>query len=122
SDGRRRSLPGGVDEYLRLAADRDRGAGSPTGAAAGPRSGDPDARPVTVAGAAPALAGAAKRDAEKELSSLDRRLAKLGQQIAAQHTAFAEHDQSDYVGLGALQARMAELESETATLEERWLE
>jgi len=68
------------------------------------------------------LAGAAKRDAEKELASLDRRLAKLGERIAAQHTAFAEHDQSDYVGLGELQAQLAALEDETAALEERWLE
>ena len=66
--------------------------------------------------------GAARRDAEKELASLDRRLARLGDRIASQHTAFAEHDQSDYLGLGELQARLAELESETATLEERWLE
>ncbi|WP_420668759.1 ABC transporter C-terminal domain-containing protein, partial [Mesorhizobium japonicum] len=72
--------------------------------------------------ARPALVGAARRDAEKELASLDRRLARLGEQIAAQHAVFAEHDQSDYVGLGELQARLAELESETAVLEERWLE
>jgi hypothetical protein len=117
-DGRLRHLPGGVDEYLRLAAGRvgaERRIETREAAAGGL---DTPAAPT----ARPALAGAAKRDAEKELASLDRRLAKLGDQISAQHREFAEHDQSDYVGLGALQARLAELESETATLEERWLQ
>lgn len=114
-DGRLRHLPGGVDEYLALSAGRGgaerrpevSGRGVDTPAAPAPR---------------PALAGAARREAEKELAALDRRLARLGEQIAAQHAAFAEHDQSDYVGLGDLQSRLAELEAETAAAEERWLE
>jgi ATPase subunit of ABC transporter with duplicated ATPase domains len=117
-DGRLRHLPGGVDEYLKISADRGR---IPARIEASPAAnGDRD----TTAGppSRPALSGAAKRDTEKELASLDRRLAKLGETIAAQHAAFAAHDQSDYVGLGELQRRLAELESETATLEERWLE
>ena len=119
-DGRLRHLPGGVDEYLKLSADAGRAVAQRRleTAGAAPVGRDASASPA----ARPALAGAAKRDAEKELASLDRRLAKLGGQITAQHTAFAEHDQSDYVGLGTLQAKLAELESETATLEERWLE
>ena len=35
---------------------------------------------------------------------------------------FAGHDQSDYAGLGELQAKLAELEVEIEQLEERWLE
>ncbi|GMA96080.1 hypothetical protein GCM10025881_29040 [Pseudolysinimonas kribbensis] len=113
-DGHLRHLPGGVDEYLGLSAGRG----------AAERRIEPGIEPAEIASprTSGALAGAARRDAEKERAAIDRRLAKLGELIAAQHTAFAEHDQSDYVGLGALQSRLAELESETASLEERWLE
>jgi ABC transport system ATP-binding/permease protein len=119
-DGRLRHLPGGVDEYLALAGGRV-GGGAAMSRPPASRRGDLDTRPE-AAPRSPALQGAARRDAEKELASLDRRLAKLGERIAAQHAAFAAHDQSDYVGLGALQAELATLESETAALEERWLE
>jgi len=112
-DGRLRHLPGGVDEYLRLSSRRE--PTPETGVGAGVAA---EARN----GLGSKLQRAAKRDAEKELASLDRRLAKLGEAIAAQHAAFAAHDQSDYVGLGTLQTRLADLEAETAALEERWLE
>ncbi|MEO5921771.1 MAG: ABC-F family ATP-binding cassette domain-containing protein [Pseudolysinimonas sp.] len=113
-DGRLRHLPGGVEEYLKLRAHAGRGPskgaaggfGTPAGAAAQPAG----------------LTGAAKRDAEKELASTDRRLAKLADAIRASHEAFAAHDQGDYAGLGALQAELAKLESDAAALEERWLE
>jgi len=68
------------------------------------------------------LTGAARRDAEKELAATDRRLAKFADQIAAKHAEFAAHDQNDYLGLGKLQTELSALESETAQLEERWLE
>ena len=58
--------------------------------------------------------GAARRDAEKELAAIDRRLAKLADAIRSTHDEFAAHDQSDYAGLGALQAKLSELESEAA--------
>jgi predicted nucleic acid-binding Zn-ribbon protein len=75
-----------------------------------------------VAAAAPALAGAERRAAEKELSSIDRRLEKLQSQIAEQHERLARHDQSDYVGLGTLGDELAGLEASVAELETRWLE
>ncbi|MEO8261278.1 MAG: ABC-F family ATP-binding cassette domain-containing protein [Pseudolysinimonas sp.] len=107
-DGRLRHLPGGVDEYLKLRGSRQARPPAPV-------MGPVEIRPT-------ALAGAAKRDAEKELSSTDRRLAKLAGSIRSTHDEFAARDQSDYAGLGALQQRLAALESEHATLEERWLE
>ncbi|MGN6127692.1 MAG: ABC-F family ATP-binding cassette domain-containing protein, partial [Humibacter sp.] len=103
-DGHLRHLPGGVDEYLRLRALEERrdasaagdiGRGTSTGPAT---SGGPT-------GAGPAeesasgLTGAALRDAQKEVASLERRLGKLTERIDAARTALAEHDQSDYVGL-----------------------
>jgi ATPase subunit of ABC transporter with duplicated ATPase domains len=120
-DGRLRHLPGGVEEYLTLRALGGRAAA----AAAGSRPGSGSSAGLdapTSSAARPTLSGAAKRDAEKELAAIDRRLAKYGEQIAAKHTEFAEHDQGDYLGLGRLQAELSVLESDAARLEERWLE
>ena len=70
----------------------------------------------------PALSGADRRAAEKELSAIDRKLEKLQQQILQQHEVLARHDQSDYAGLGALSAQLQAVEAEVAELETRWLE
>jgi ATPase subunit of ABC transporter with duplicated ATPase domains len=104
--GHLRHLPGGVEEYLKL---RAAGGGVP-------------AKPSAVAPQPAGLSGAARRDAEKELAATDRRLAKLADAIRSTHAEFAVHDQSDYAGLGVLQGKLSELESEAAALEERWLE
>jgi len=108
-DGGLRHLPGGIDEYLRLAAHRT------TAAAA--------ERPRAPAAAQPqALAGAQRRAAEKELSAIDRRLAHLADRIGAKHAELAEHDQSDHVGIARLTQELRGLEDEVATTETRWLE
>ncbi|MGN6426605.1 MAG: ABC-F family ATP-binding cassette domain-containing protein [Leifsonia sp.] len=110
-DGRLRHLPGGVDEYLRLRHDQRRRAAE---------------RPATSAPASaaqtPGLSGAELRAAQKEVAAIERRLAKLAEQIDARRTALADHDQSDYVGLGEKMAAIRELEQETEKLEERWLD
>lgn len=111
-DGRLRHLPGGVDEYLRL-----RRAQGAVGAAASDAVASVASTPAT-----PSLSGAALRAAEKELSALDRRLAKVGDQVAAKHEELARHDQSDYQGLGRLTEELRTLEGEIADLETRWLE
>jgi ATP-binding cassette subfamily F protein uup len=103
-DGRLRHLPGGVDEYLRLAAKL----------AEMPRP-KPQAQ-------APAMSGAQRRAAEKELASVDRQLARLADRIAAKHTELAEHDQSDHVGITRLTEELRALETEVGTMEGRWLE
>ncbi len=100
-DGRLRHLPGGIDEYLRLAAEPVR-----TEAPAQTQSG----------------LGAALYANRKEIAAVDRKLAKVAEQISALHSEIAEHDHSDYPGLGALTARLRELESEKTELEDRWLE
>ncbi|RQP12023.1 MAG: hypothetical protein EAS51_04040 [Microbacteriaceae bacterium] len=122
--GRMRHLPGGVDEYLRLraSAPTPQGAGfdAPAGPAARPAGGGGSATARPAGGSA--LSGAERRAAEKELASVERRMAKVGDAIVAQHAAFAAADQSDYAELQRLQAGLAELEAESAALEERWLE
>ena len=109
-DGRLRHLPGGIDEYLRLAAHSAPSERSP-GAAAAPSAPEPQA-----------MSGAQRRAAEKELASVDRQLARLADRIAAKHTELAEHDQSDHVGITRLTAELRALEDEVGTLEGRWLE
>ncbi|WP_158865079.1 ABC-F family ATP-binding cassette domain-containing protein [Leifsonia sp. AG29] len=114
-DGALRHLPGGIDEYLRLRAAQSAAGTAPASASAASPSSTP-------AAASPALSGAALRTAEKELAALDRRLAKLGDQVAVKHEELARHDQSDYVGLAALTEQLRALEAEIADAETRWLE
>lgn len=104
-DGRLRHLPGGVDEYLRLSAQRPDA---------------PSARPETAP--AKGLSGAELRSIEKEIASIDRSLAKLSDRITAKHDELAAHDQSDHVGLGRLTGELRELEKQVAEFEARWLE
>ncbi|MDN4615864.1 ABC-F family ATP-binding cassette domain-containing protein [Leifsonia sp. F6_8S_P_1B] len=118
-DGRLRHLPGGIDEYLRL-----RKGQAPSASAASAVRGGAGASTVAASapGAAPALTGAALRAAEKELAAIDRRLSRLADEVAATHQALADHDQSDYVGLGDLTEQLRGLEGEIADLETTWLE
>ncbi|MBX9639327.1 MAG: ATP-binding cassette domain-containing protein [Mycobacteriaceae bacterium] len=103
-DGRLRHLPGGIDEYLALAA---QSRGTPLAQAPEPQQG---------------MSGARRRAAEKELASVDRQLARLAGRIEAKHTELAEHDQSDHVGITRLTRELRDLEDEVATLEGQWLE
>ncbi|APA76313.1 ABC-F family ATP-binding cassette domain-containing protein [Mycobacterium avium] len=105
-DGRLRHLPGGIDEYLRLAAQR--------------RDAAPPAGPTSVA--PQAMSGAQRRAAEKELAAADRRLARLAEQIKDKHEELAAHDQSDHVGITRLTRELRALEDEVAAAESRWLE
>ncbi|WP_019970230.1 ABC-F family ATP-binding cassette domain-containing protein [Mycobacterium sp. 141] len=107
-DGRLRHLPGGVDEYLRLATQPS--------AVSTPRMG------AAQAPAAPGLSGAELRNIEKEVASIDRSLAKLTGRISDKHDELAVHDHSDHVGLGKLTGQLRELEDQVAELEARWLE
>jgi ATPase subunit of ABC transporter with duplicated ATPase domains len=98
-DGRLRHLPGGVDEYLRLASTVER------------------PEPAT----AKSTSGAELRAVQKETAAVERRLARLADQIAAKHHEVAEHDQSDHVGLSRLTQELRGLEDAVAALENRWL-
>ncbi|MFJ6653008.1 ABC-F family ATP-binding cassette domain-containing protein [Microbacterium sp. NPDC091313] len=110
-DRRLRHLPGGVDEYLRLRRMQ------PAGVSVSPASAS-----APVAPAASALSGSQLRAAQKEASALERRIEKLQTQIDAAKAALAEHDQADYVGLGAEMQRIGQLEGERDELELLWFE
>lgn len=120
--GRLRHLPGGVDEYLRLRKLEAQAGSSASGAGAQAASGAKTDATAASDASGPALSGAELRAAQKELAALERRLGKLQEQVDAAKTALADHDQSDYVGLGAEMARIGALEAEMAELELRWYE
>ncbi len=105
-DGRLRHLPGGIDDYLRLAAHRTSTAAT-----------EPSAPRVEPHG----MSGAERRAAEKELAAVDRQLARLAERIKAKHIDMAEHDQSDHVGITRLSQELRALEDEVAATEGRWL-
>ncbi len=106
-----RHLPGGVDEYLRLRAlEQKADAGSPGRASGGANS------------PKPGLDGAARRTAEKELAALERRMQKLNEQIDRAKHALADHDQSDYAGLGEKMKAIQAQQDEVEELELRWFE
>jgi ABC-type Mn2+/Zn2+ transport system ATPase subunit len=118
--GRLRHLPGGVDEYLRIAAH----AAAPTGSQDAGRAtvASVTAAAAASVAAAPTLSGAERRTLEKELSALDRRIAKVQGQVDALHVALAEHDVADYTGIAALHEQLRGFEAELESAEERWLE
>jgi ABC transport system ATP-binding/permease protein len=106
-DGQLRQMPGGVDEYLRLAAQ-----------AATQRA----ATPATGTSEPQAISGVELRATQKEVAAIDRRLARLADQIAAKHRELAEYDQSDHVGITRLTEELRVLEADVADLESRWLQ
>lgn len=110
-DGRLRHLPGGVDEYLRLAERRTDGATTDEVRPSQP------SRPSQ-----PTMSGALRRAAEKEMAAADRQLVRLADRIMEKHNELAAHDQSDHVGITRLTQELRALENEVAATEGRWLE
>ncbi|MCU1470233.1 MAG: transporter ATP-binding protein [Glaciihabitans sp.] len=104
-DGHLRHLPGGVDQYLDLRRTQ----------LAGPRAAPAVARVAK-------LNGADLRNAQKEFAAAERKIAKLTGQIDELHVKLAEHDQSDYAGLGMLTSEVGGLQLSLAEVESRWLE
>jgi len=118
-DGALRHLPGGVDEFLALrSANRSdqksiSASGSETVEVKAVRFAELERR---------GLSGAQRRGAEKELASVDRRIAAVQRERVAAHEGLASHDQSDYVGLEVLLEALRVLQSRESELETRWLE
>ncbi len=113
-DGRLRHLPGGIDEYLRLA---ERRAGQATTEPSPPSRSSQPSQPSQ-----PAMSGAQRRAAEKEMAAADRQLVRLADRIKDKHNELAAHDQSDHVGITRLTQELRALDDEVAATESRWLE
>lgn len=102
-----RHLPRGVDQYLELRTQQLEGPAKAAPAAAAKTS---------------KLSGAELRTSQKEHAAAGRKIEKLNGQIAQIHVKMAEHDQSDYAGLGKLSSELASLQEQLNTVEFRWLE
>jgi ATPase subunit of ABC transporter with duplicated ATPase domains len=121
-DGTIRDLPGGVEQYLEL-----RRAAAPTGGrASGGRSTASAGSTAAVTGGAAtpdasAPSAADVRLARKEVTRIERRLAKIADLEARLHTRMAEQA-TDHQAVLALDAELRELATERADLEDAWLE
>jgi ATPase subunit of ABC transporter with duplicated ATPase domains len=108
--GHFRHLPRGVEQYLELRAGKvHKAAAAPTAS-------------VTAGTARPRLGGADLRNAEKEFAAAGRKIEKLTGRVDQLHLQLAEHDQSDYQGLGALTTELQGIQAQLAEVETRWLE
>lgn len=113
--GHLRHLPGGIDEYLRLAS---RPAPLPgnqkaTGRAAGDQARRADGHPSLAA---------AQRSAKKEIATIERKLTRLSTEIAGVQEAIASHGPGDYEVLAQRTDELGTLQEQIDELETRWLE
>ena len=147
-DGKVRHLPGGADEYLKLAEEADReaakGAGSGRGDGSGTRSGSgaanrPGTHPVggdlgrpslatssnpgdAAASSASALSGGEQRALRKLMASNEKKIETLKGKIEKKQLEMAAADQSDYLVLTAMQEEIADFETQIESLELEWFE
>lgn len=147
-DGKVRHLPGGVDEYLKLAEEADReaakGAGGGRGDGSGTRPGNgavnrPGAHPVggdlgrpslatsndpenAAASSAPVLSGGEQRALRKLMASNEKKIETLKGKIEKKQLEMAAADQSDYLVLTAMQEEIADFEAQIESLELEWFE
>jgi ATP-binding cassette subfamily F protein uup len=107
-DGTLRHLPGGVDDYLAMRRASRSSAVSPVLASASSGS-------VSTGGSA-----GDSRAARKEMSRIERRLARLGTTEARLHDQLAEHA-TDHDRVLALDGELRELGLEKTELEDQWM-
>jgi len=110
-DGRLRHLPGGVEQFLELAADPP-----PAHSGEGPQG------QGELPGQGPASDAKTTREAKKQLAAVERRLARLRGEHQAVLVAMAEVDPTDYPKLTELAAKLDELGGAIAAAEDQWLE
>ena len=135
-DGKVRHLPGGVDEYLKLAEEADReaaksaGGGRGNAVGAGPAGGDLG-RPSlatssnpgnAAASSAPVLSGGEQRALRKLMTSNEKKIETLKGKIEKKQLEMAAADQSDYLVLTAMQEEIADFETQIEALELEWFE
>ena len=118
-----RHCPGGVDEFLRMLAERDEAA-----AEASPKPKAVSAK-VDAAGSAQdspqaqsGMTNAQRRDAKRRFEAVTRRLERLSGEPDLLRKKMAEVDPSDFEALMAAQAKVDEALALIDSLEEEWLE
>jgi ATP-binding cassette subfamily F protein uup len=119
ADNRLAFLPGGIDEYLSI-RERALSTGSPRTAQV-PAGTPEDADSGLSASRSPAgQSSAARRAGQKELTRLERQIARLTDSEARLHKDLAE-SATDYERLVELGEQLRALQAERSELEERWL-
>ncbi|MDO4848170.1 MAG: ABC-F family ATP-binding cassette domain-containing protein [Coriobacteriia bacterium] len=113
--GHVRHVPGGVDEYLRLAEAQGEEPRAQKPAETG-LAGQPARDP------APGLTNAERRDLKKRYDAVSRRLEKLDPEPDRLRDAMGKVDPSNYAELMAAQKELDDCVAEQAALEEEWLE
>ena len=135
-DGKVRHLPGGVDEYLKLAEEADREAAKSAGGGRGNDSGVGSVggdlgRPSlatssnpgnAAASSAPVLSGGEQRALRKLMTSNEKKIETLKGKIEKKQLEMAAADQSDYLVLTAMQEEIADFEAQIESLELEWFE
>ena len=135
-DGKVRHLPGGVDEYLKLAEEADREAAKSAGGGRGNDSGvgsvggdlgrpslATSSNPGTAAAScAPVLSGGEQRALRKLMTSNEKKIETLKGKIEKKQLEMAAADQSDYLVLTAMQEEIADFETQIEALELEWFE
>lgn len=112
-NGHLRHVPGGVDEYLRLA--EHAGAVGDDLPAAAPSKKQAPAQPT-------GLSNAERQRLKKEVSSIERRLASKRERAEQLKASMAEVDPTDYQALEARQQEIDAAFAEVDELETAWLE
>lgn len=120
-DGHLRHVPGGVDEYLRLASSAGLSGGqggSPTFARTG--AGKSDAKPDDTESTG--LSNAERQRLRKEAASLERRMDTQRKRIDELEAQMAAVDPTDYLALETQQRKIDEARTAIDDLETAWLE
>ncbi|OUO21738.1 ABC-F family ATP-binding cassette domain-containing protein [Collinsella sp. An307] len=121
-DGHLRHVPGGVDEYLRL-AEGGRASRHATDAAAGAATGTPSPAAASPKHAETSgLTNAERQRLRKEAASLERRIDTARKRAEELEAAMATIDPTDYQALQDQQAKISEARAAVDDLETQWLE
>lgn len=124
-NGHLRHVPGGVDEYLRLAAaapsaHQGGAAHTPTKSAGGNAAAN--GTTGTSGGQSSTLSNAERQRLRKEAASLERRMDTQHKRADELEAAMATIDPTDYLALEAQQQKIAEAKATIDELETQWLE
>lgn len=114
-DGALRMLTGGIDEYLERRAAAGAGSGRPDQPTA------PGDVAASASGGTAAPSAADQRAAKKELSRLERQIAKLDERERKLHDRLAQSS-TDFEKVAELDAELRSLQAEREAAEETWLE
>ena len=112
--GKLRHVPGGVDEYLRLAEAEESQSSSALERAV--------ETPARNEGAAPRMSNQERQRLRKEIASLERKMQTRRERIEALREEMGALDPTDFTALGAQQQRIDDEQAELDELETAWLE